>query len=87
MIFNVTPSTIAHSRLLQCYSDYWIQERLELSPGRLCEMKLRSQDLGTSGLFLDPFQDANDVGAKAPQGLTDGSNGNAHQVYPDISIK
>ena len=87
MIFNVTPSTNG------TFTPPTVLFRL-LDPKTLGTVSWKVicnettfPGLGTSGLFLDPSQAANDVGAKALQGLADGSNGNAQQVYPDISIK
>ena len=87
MIFNVTPSTNGTFTSPTVLFRLLDPRTLGIVSRKVTCNKTTFPGLETWGLFLDPSQAANDIGAKALQGLTDGSNGNAQQVYPDISIK
>ena len=86
MVFNITPSTngtFTPPTVLFQLSD-------PNTPGTVFWKVVCNETtfpgLATSGLFLEPSQAANAVGAKALQGLADGANVNAQQVCTGISL-
>jgi len=80
MIFNITPSkngTFTPPTVLFQLPDS--SQTGTVSWSVVCN-ETGFDGLGTSKLFLTPSKAANPVGAKALQGLADGSNVNAQQV-------
>jgi hypothetical protein len=82
MVFNFTPSTNG------TFTPPTVQFQLldAASPGEVSWTVLCNETtfagLGTSGLFLNESEAANEAGAKALQGLANGTEVNAQQARP-----
>jgi hypothetical protein len=86
MVFNITPSTngtFTPPTVVFQLPDPTSQGTVSWSV--VCN-ETTFPGLGTSGLFLEPSQAANAVGAKALQGLANGANVDAQQVSSYMAV-